>query len=94
MGLEGRCHCGATGFMVTPPPVEIRDCGCELCRKQAALWVACRPSEVRFVRADDQGLYHSGGARVFCRGCGCVISVRGHGPDEAELWINRRLLTG
>ena len=36
--LEGRCHCGATGWTFRGDPERALACNCTLCRRYGSLW--------------------------------------------------------
>ncbi|SDE68204.1 GFA family protein [Limimaricola pyoseonensis] len=38
MTMEGRCHCGATGWTSRAAPRWATECNCSICRRLGALW--------------------------------------------------------
>ncbi len=80
--LIGRCHCGATGWILTGDPGSITACNCTLCRRYGALWAYDFEGE-RITLDGDTGRYTRIGKDDpaleirFCRSCACVIAWRG-----------------
>lgn len=51
--IEASCHCGAVRLEIdSPPPAEVNDCRCSICRRYGALWAYYAPERVRVLPPD------------------------------------------
>ena len=99
MTYEGRCHCGALGFLYTPACVpeawSIRACQCSFCRAHGARCTSDPGGSVRFRVADPNavGRYRFGlrtADFLFCRSCGVYVAalLRAERGDYATVNVN------
>ncbi|MEM8753543.1 MAG: GFA family protein [Pseudomonadota bacterium] len=91
-GAAGRCLCGAVRFAYDGPPIWVRHCHCESCRR------ACSAPVVTFVAVADGAWRWTGEApvayrsspeveRTFCGRCGSPMSYRWDGlPEEMHFY--------
>ncbi len=100
MGLiEGRCHCGATGWQFTADPGRVTACNCTLCRRYGSLWIYDYEGEgvtvsgplQTYRRADESA---PALANLFCPTCANLVGWRGLDVDAAgrrRMGVNIRL---
>ena len=96
--LEASCHCGFVRLEVdSPPPSEVNDCRCSICRRYGALWAYYAPDRVRVVLpADPPTDAYVWGERTLtthrCGRCGCVSHWVAVDPGVGVMGVNARLM--
>lgn len=97
--LEGRCHCGATGWTLVGDPGSITACNCTLCRRYGALWaydfeggrIAVTGTVSRYARI---GKADPALEILFCPVCANVLCWRGlrlEADGRRRMAVNLRL---
>ena len=95
--MEASCHCGAVRLEIdSPPPAEVNDCHCSICRRYGALWAYYEPERVRVLPPDAPTDVYVWGDRTLgthrCRGCGCVSHWVAVDPEVDVMGVNARLM--
>ena len=95
--IEASCHCGAVRLEIdSPPPAEVNDCRCSICRRYGALWAYYEPERVRVLPPDAPTDVYVWGDRTLtthrCRGCGCVSHWVAVDPEVDVMGVNARLM--
>ena len=97
-----RCHCNATIFTVTIPPLEtgatkVNQCNCSICTKRAYALVYPLREEVKFIKGENELKdYYFGKKRHphrFCGECGTPILIDFKNVVDYEPLIGRLGIT-
>jgi hypothetical protein len=79
-----RCHCNATIFTVTIPPLEtgattVTQCNCSICTKSGYNLVYPLREDVKFIKGEDELKTYLFGKKIrphrFCGNCGTSILI-------------------
>jgi hypothetical protein len=95
--VEASCHCGAVRLQIdSPPPAEVNDCRCSICRRYGTLWAYYSPERVRVLPSEPPTDVYVWGDRTLethrCRGCGCVSHWVAMDPGVDVMGVNARLM--
>ncbi len=95
--IEASCHCGAVRLQIdSPPPAEVNDCRCSICRRYGALWAYYAPGRVRVLPSGTPTDVYVWGGRTLethrCRECGCVSHWVAMDPGVDVMGVNARLM--
>lgn len=92
-GVRGSCLCGAVGFVITAPIVNMGYCHCSMCRRQhgSAFSIYCETSATgyRIERGADAIVHYvssPGIERRFCGRCGSKLSYHA-AVAPTQVWI-------
>ncbi len=96
--IEGRCHCGAVGWVRRGRPRWLTACNCSICHRLGALWAHGDLAGVKFrARPETQHRYVQGDrslAFCFCGRCGCVthwLPLQNADDRTARVAVNMRM---
>ncbi|MEZ5715062.1 MAG: GFA family protein [Paracoccaceae bacterium] len=85
--LEGRCHCGKSGWRFEAEPEDATACNCTICRRYGVLWIYGHEGGDVHVTGPVRSYRRTDTAApalefLFCPDCACVLAWRGLGRGE------------
>ena len=92
--IKASCHCGAVQIEIDgPPPKELLDCGCSICRRKGGLWMYYAPKQVRVT--GDTHIYIWGDKMLenhSCKVCACTTHWTAVDKSYDRMGVNARML--
>lgn len=89
---HGECHCGRMQLILRETPLEVTECNCSICRRNAGLWHYCTPDAVTVV---GDGVAYQQGDRAIdvwhCPGCGCTTHWTPTDHAYPRMGVNLRM---
>jgi hypothetical protein len=89
---HGQCHCGRMQLILRETPLEVTECNCSICRRNAGFWHYCTPDAVTVV---GDGVAYQQGDRAIdlwhCPGCGCTTHWTPTDHAYPRMGVNLRM---
>ena len=95
--IEASCHCGAVRIEIdAPPPTDLTDCGCSICRRKGGLWAYYSPKQVRIFPASGATTIYMWGDKMLeshtCKFCACMTHWSPVDKSYDRMGVNARMM--
>lgn len=92
--IAASCHCGAVQIAIdAPPPTELNDCTCSICRRLGALWAYYEAPQVRITGETASYVWnHKVLAFHSCKICKCTTHWMAIDARYLRMGVNARMM--